>query len=178
MALPFITLKQIKQMAKKVMGPGPKKGITTLGAGTGSGITKYAAENARQKAIKDAARKSAAAAIRTPAPKKAAAPKKPVAPAPAPAPRKAAPAPAPAPAVAAKKPVNKRAIMDVPIGNKGYIMSVDTTNLSNPKKIDTDTYGYIVRDSTGKVISKGRIDDGSKWEANQVIKKFKARLNK
>jgi hypothetical protein len=164
-------------MAKKVMGPGPKKGITTLGAGTGTGITKYAAENARQKAIKDAARKSAAAAIRTPAPKKAA-PKKPVAP--APAPKKAA-APAPAPAVAAKKPstINKRApLMDVPVGNKGYRMSVDTTNMGKP---DESTYNFIIKNPAGKVTSKGNLSRGGggagigKAAAKQLVQKLKAK---
>jgi len=166
-------------MAKKVMGPGPKKGITTLGAGTGSGITKYAAENARQKAIKEAARKSAAAAIRTPAPKKAA-PKKPVAPASAPK-KAAAPAPAPAPAVAAKKPstINKRApLMDVPVGNKGYRMSVDTTNMGKP---DENTYNFIIKNPAGKVTSKGNLSRGGggagigKAAANQLVKKLKAK---
>jgi len=168
-------------MAKKVMGPGPKKGITTLGAGTGTGITKYAAENARQKAIKDAARKSAAAAIRTPAPKKAA-PKKPVAPAPAPK-KAAAPAPAPAPAVAAKKPASKRAFMDIDMGpnKKGarYTMSLDTTNMSNPNKIDTDTYNYITRDSTGKVVGKGNIARGnSKYDTKKAVERLKKMAKK
>ena len=174
MALPF-NFKTNKTMAKKVMGPGPKKGITTLGAGTGTGITKYAAENARQKAIKDAARKSAAAAIRTPAPKKAA-PKKPVAP--APAPRKAAPTPAPAPAVAAKKPstINKRApLMDVPVGKRGNRLSIDTTNMNKP---DEQTYNYTMMDSAGKVISKGNIARQGytgKSGAREVVNKLKAK---
>jgi hypothetical protein len=160
-----------KTMAIKQNDP-PKKGKTTLGAGTGTGITKYAAENAKQKAIKEAARKSAAAAVKKPAPKKAA-PKKPAAP--APAPKKAA---APAPAVAAKKPANQRAFMDVGVG-KGSTMSLDTTNMSNPKKIDTDTYNYIMKDSTGKVLSKGNIARGnSKYDTKKTVEKLKARAKK
>lgn len=156
----------------------PKKGKTTLGAGTGTGITKYAAENAKQKAIKEAARKSAAAAAaRKPAPKKAA-PKKTAAP--APAPKKAA---TPAPAVAAKKPANQRAFMDVDYGTnkKGmrHTMSLDTTNMSNPNKIDTDTYNYIIKDSTGKVTSKGNIARGnSKYATKQVVEKLKLKAKK
>jgi hypothetical protein len=156
----------------------PKKGKTTLGAGTGTGITKYAAENAKQKAIKEAARKSAAAAAaKKPAPKKAA-PKKPAAP--APAPKKAA-APAPAPAVAAKKPstINKRApLMDVGVGNKGYRMSIDTTNMNKP---DEQTYNYIMKDSTGKVTSKGNLSRAGggagigKSAARQIVNKYKGK---
>jgi hypothetical protein len=163
-------------MAIKKNDP-PKKGKTTLGAGTGTGITKYAAENARQKAIKEAARKSAAAAVaKKPAAKKPApAPKKAAAPAPK---KAAAPAPAPAPAVAAKKPstINKRApLMDVPVGNKGYRMSIDTTNMNKP---DEQTYNYIMRDSTGKVTSKGNIARQGytgKSGAREVVNKFKAK---
>jgi hypothetical protein len=161
-------------MAIKKNDP-PKKGKTTLGAGTGTGITKYAAENAKQKAIKEAARKSAAAAVaKKPAPKKPApAPKKPVAP--AVAPKKAA---APAPAVAPKKPANQRAFMDVSFP-KGNTMSLDTTNMSNPKKIDTDTYNYMVKDSTGKVLSKGNIARGnSKYDTKKAVEKLKARAKK
>jgi hypothetical protein len=171
-------------MAIKKNDP-PKKGKTTLGAGTGSGITKYSAENAKQKAIKEAARKSAAAAMRKPAPKKAAAPKKPVAPAmnkaAAPAMNKAA-APAPAP----KKPstINKRApLMNVDLGKnkKGmaYTMSIDTTNMKKP---DEQTYNYIMRDSTGKVTSKGNLasNQGSfgKGEARYLVGQYKARAKK
>jgi hypothetical protein len=162
-------------MAIKKNDP-PKKGKTTLGAGTGTGITKYAAENAKQKAIKEAARKSAAAAMKKPAAKKPApAPKKAAAPAPK---KAAAPAPAPAPAVAAKKPstINKRApLMDVPVGNKGYRMSIDTTNMNKP---DEQTYNYIMRDSTGKVTSKGNIARQGytgKSGAREVVNKFKAK---
>jgi hypothetical protein len=160
-------------MAIKKNDP-PKKGKTTLGAGTGTGITKYAAENAKQKAIKEAARKSAAAAMKKPAAKKPApAPKKPVAP--AVAPKKAA---APAPAVAPKKPANQRAFMDVSFP-KGNTMSLDTTNMSNPKKIDTDTYNYMVKDSTGKVLSKGNIARGnSKYDTKKAVEKLKARAKK
>ncbi len=155
----------------------PKKGKTTLGAGTGTGITKYAAENAKQKAIKEAARKSAAAAVKKPAPKKAA-PKKPAAP--APAPKKAA---APAPSVAAKKPANQRAFMDVDLGKnkKGmaYTMSLDTTNMSNPKRIDTDTYNYVMKDSTGKVTSKGNIARGnSKYDTKKTVEYLKTKAKK
>ena len=152
----------------------PKKGKTTLGAGTGTGITKYAAENPKQKAIKEAARKAAAAAARKPAPKKpVASPKK--AAAPAPAPKKAA---APAPAVAAKKPASKRAFMDVSFP-KGNTMSLDTTNMSNPKRIDTDTYNYVVKDSTGKVLSKGNIARGnSKYATKQAVEKLKLKAKK
>lgn len=156
----------------------PKKGKTTLGAGKGTGITKYAAENAKQKAIKEAARKSAAAAAaKKPAPKKAA-PKKPAAP--APAPKKAA-APAPAPAVAAKKPstINKRApLMDVGVGKKGYRMSIDTTNMNKP---DEQTYNFIMRDSTGKVTSKGNLASAGggagigKSAARQIVNKYKGK---
>ena len=148
----------------------PKKGKTTLGAGTGTGITKYAAENAKQKAIKEAARKSAAAAAaKKPAPKKAA-PKKPAAPAPAPAPKKAA-----------KKPstINKRApLMDVGVGNKGYRMSIDTTNMNKP---DEQTYNYIMKDSTGKVTSKGNLSRAGggagigKSAARQIVNKYKGK---
>jgi hypothetical protein len=165
-------------MAIKKNDP-PKKGKTTLGAGTGTGITKYAAENAKQKAIKEAARKSAAAAMKKPAAKKPApAPKKPVAP--AVAPKKAA---APAPAVAPKKPANQRAFMDVDMGpnKKGmrHTMSLDTTNMSNPKKIDTDTYNYITRDSTGKVVGKGNIARGnSKYDTKKAVEKFKTMAKK
>ena len=142
----------------------PKKGKTTLGAGTGTGITKYAAENPKQKAIKEAARKAAAAAARKPAPKK------PVA-----SPKKAA---APAPAVAAKKPASKRAFMDVSFP-KGNTMSLDTTNMSNPKRIDTDTYNYVVKDSTGKVLSKGNIARGnSKYATKQAVEKLKLKAKK
>jgi hypothetical protein len=162
-------------MAIKKNDP-PKKGKTTLGAGTGTGITKYAAENAKQKAIKEAARKSAAAAMKKPAAKKPApAPKKAAAPAPK---KAAAPAPAPAPAVAAKKPstINKRApLMDVPVGNKGYRMSIDTTNMNKP---DEQTYNYIIKDSTGKVTSKGnmaRQGYTGKSGAREVVNKFKAK---
>ena len=162
----------------------PKKGKTTLGAGTGTGITKYAAENAKQKAIKEAARKSAAAAAaKKPAPKKAA-PKKPAAPAPAPK-KAAAPAPTPAPAVAAKNPSSKskRAIMDVDMGknSKGmrYTMSIDTTNMDKP---DPLTYNYIRKDSTGKVVGKGNLGDFNhgigKWGANQAVKKLAAKAKK
>lgn len=167
-------------MAIKKNDP-PKKGKTTLGAGTGTGITKYAAENARQKAIKEAARKSAAAAVaKKPAAKKPApAPKK--AAAPAPAPKKAA-APAPTPAVA-KKPVNQRAFMDVDMGpnKKGmrHTMSLDTTNMSNPKRIDTDTYNYIMKDSTGKVVGKGNIARGnSKYDTKKAVEKLKTMAKK
>lgn len=151
----------------------PKKGKTTLGAGKGTGITKYAAENAKQKAIKEAARKSAAAAAaKKPAPKKAA-PKKPAAP--APAPKKAA---APAPAVAAKKPANQRAFMDVSFP-KGNTMSLDTTNMSNPKRIDTDTYNYVMKDSTGKVLSKGNIARGnSKYDTKKTVEYLKTKAKK
>jgi hypothetical protein len=157
----------------------PKKGKTTLGAGTGTGITKYAAENAKQKAIKEAARKSAIAAVaKKPAPKKSAAP--------APAPKKvAAPAPAvnkaAAPAVAAKKPstINKRApLMDVPVGNKGYRMSVDTTNMGKP---DENTYNFIIKNPAGKVTSKGNLSRGGggagigKAAAKQLVQKLKAK---
>jgi hypothetical protein len=45
-------------------------------------------------------------------------------------------------------------------------------------KPDEQTYRYTTRDSTGRVISKGSMADGSKWEANQAVKKLKARLNK
>jgi hypothetical protein len=165
-------------MAIKKNDP-PKKGKTTLGAGTGTGITKYAAENAKQKAIKEAARKSAAAAMKKPAAKKPApAPKKPVAP--AVAPKKAA---APAPAVAPKKPANQRAFMDVDMGpnKKGmrHTMSLDTTNMSNPKKIDTDTYNYITRDSTGKVVGKGNIARGnSKYDTKKAVEKLKTMAKK
>jgi len=164
-------------MAIKQNDP-PKKGKTTLGAGKGTGITKYAAENAKQKAIKEAARKSAAAAAaKKPAPKKAA-PKKPAAP--APAPKKAA---APAPAVAAKKPANQRAFMDVDLGKnkKGmaYTMSLDTTNMSNPKRIDTDTYNYVMKDSTGKVTSKGNIARGnSKYDTKKTVEYLKTKAKK
>ena len=161
-------------MAIKKNDP-PKKGKTTLGAGTGTGITKYAAENARQKAIKEAARKSAAAAVA----------KKPAAKKPAPAPKKAA-APAPkkaaAPAVA-KKPANQRAFMDVDMGpnKKGmrHTMSLDTTNMSNPKRIDTDTYNYIMKDSTGKVVGKGNIARGnSKYDTKKAVEKLKTMAKK
>ena len=157
----------------------PKKGKTTLGAGTGTGITKYAAENAKQKAIKEAARKAAAAAARKPAPKKAA-PKKTAAPAPASAPKKVA-TPAPAPAVPAKKPstINKRApLMDVGVGKKGYRMSIDTTNMNKP---DEQTYNFIMRDSTGKVTSKGNLASAGggagigKSAARQIVNKYKAK---
>ena len=158
----------------------PKKGKTTLGAGKGTGITKYAAENAKQKAIKEAARKSAAAAAaKKPAPKKAA-PKKPAAP--APAPKKPA-APAPAPKKTAKKPANQRAFMDVDLGKnkKGmaYTMSLDTTNMSNPKRIDTDTYNYVMKDSTGKVTSKGNIARGnSKYDTKKTVEYLKTKAKK
>ena len=165
-------------MAIKKNDP-PKKGKTTLGAGTGSGITKYTAENAKQKAIKEAARKSAAAAMKKPAPKKAAAPKKPV----APAMNKAA-----APAVAEKKPAyvpfsSRRAFMDVDMGpnKKGmrHTMSLDTTNMSNPKKIDSDTYNYIMKDSTGKVVGKGNIARGnSKYDTKKSVEKLKTMAKK
>ena len=152
----------------------PKKGKTTLGAGTGTGITKYAAENPKQKAIKEAAKKAAAAAARKPAPKKSA-PKK--AAAPAPAPKKAA-APAPAPAVAAKKPANQRAFMDVSFP-KGNTMSLDTTNMSNPKRIDTNTYNYVMKDSTGKVLSKGNIARGnSKYDTKKTVEYLKTKAKK
>ena len=148
----------------------PKKGKTTLGAGKGTGITKYAAENAKQKAIKEAARKSAAAAAaKKPAPKKAA-PKKPA-------------APAPAPKKTAKKPANQRAFMDVDLGKnkKGmaYTMSLDTTNMSNPKRIDTDTYNYVMKDSTGKVTSKGNIARGnSKYDTKKTVEYLKTKAKK
>lgn len=168
-------------MAIKQNDP-PKKGKTTLGAGKGTGITKYAAENAKQKAIKEAARKSAAAAVKKPAPKKpVAAPKKPVAA--APAPKKAA-APAPAPAVAApKKPANQRAFMDVDMGknSKGmaYTMSLDTTNMSNPKRFDSDTYNYVMKDSTGKVTRKGNIARGnSKYDTKKAVEYLKTKAKK
>lgn len=162
----------------------PRKGKTTLGAGKGTGITKYAAENAKQKAIKEAARKStAAAAARKPAPKKAA-PKKTAAPAPASATKKVA-APAPAPAVPAKKPstINKRApLMNVDLGKnkKGmaYTMSVDTTNMNKP---DEQTYNFIMRDSTGKVTSKGNLSSAGggagigKSEARKIVNKYKGK---
>lgn len=153
----------------------PRKGKTTLGAGKGTGITKYAAENSKQKAIKEAARKSSAAAVKKPAPKKAA---------PAPAPKKAA-APAPAPAVPAKKPstINKRApLMNVDLGKnkKGmaYTMSVDTTNMNKP---DEQTYNFIMRDSTGKVTSKGNLSSAGggagigKSEARKIVNKYKGK---
>jgi len=162
----------------------PKKGKTTLGAGKGTGITKYAAENPKQKAIKEAARKAAAAAARKPAPKKPVAATKKAA-APAPAPKKAA-APAPAPAVAAKKPstINKRApLMNVDLGKnkKGmaYTMSVDTTNMKKP---DEQTFNYIMRDSTGKVTSKGNLASKQgtfgKGEARALVSQYKARAKK
>lgn len=167
-------------MAIKQNDP-PKKGKTTLGAGKGTGITKYAAENAKQKAIKEAARKSAAAAAagKKPAPKKSA-PKKPVAPTPAPAPKKAA---APAPAVPAKKPANQRAFMDVDMGknSKGmaYTMSLDTTNMSNPKRFDSDTYNYVMKDSTGKVTRKGNIARGnSKYDTKKAVEYLKTKAKK
>lgn len=157
----------------------PKKGKTTLGAGTGTGITKYAAENPKQKAIKEAAKKAAAAAARKPAPKKSA-PKKAAATAPAPK-KAAAPAPAPASAVAAKKPstINKRApLMDVDLGKKGYKMSIDTTSMNKP---DESTYNYIIRNSSGKVTSKGNLASAGggagigKSAARQIVNKYKGK---
>ena len=159
-------------MAVKKNDP-PKKGKTTLGAGTGNGITKYAAENARQKAIKEAARKSAAAAVaKKPAAKKPAA-KKP----------STVPVKKDAPAVAAKKTANQRAFMDVDMGpnKKGmrHTMSLDTTNMSNPKKIDTDTYNYIMKDSTGKVVGKGNMARGnSKYDTKKAVEKLKTMAKK
>jgi membrane protein involved in colicin uptake len=169
-------------MAIKKNDP-PRKGKTTLGAGAGTGITKYAAENAKQKAIKEAARKSAAAAVaKKPAAKKPApAPKKVAAPAPK---KAAAPAPATAPAVAApKKPANQRAFMDVDMGknSKGmaYTMSLDTTNMSNPKRFDSDTYNYVMKDSTGKVTRKGNIARGnSKYDTKKAVEYLKTKAKK
>jgi membrane protein involved in colicin uptake len=169
-------------MAIKKNDP-PKKGKTTLGAGTGTGIAKYSAENAKQKAIKEAARKSAAAAVaKKPAAKKPApAPKKAAAPAPAPK-KAAAPAPAPAPAVAAPK-KHQRAFMDVDMGKnlKGmrHTMSLDTTNMSNPKRFDSDTYNYVTRDSTGKVVAKGNIARGnSKYDTKKAVEYLKTKAKK
>jgi hypothetical protein len=76
----------------------------------------------------------------------------------------------------AKKPstINKRApLMDVPVGKKGYRMSIDTTNMNKP---DEQTYNYTMRDSTGKVTSKGNIARSeSKAAAKQLVNKLKAK---
>lgn len=154
-------------MAKKGIGPGPKQSKPVAGSRTDSAGMQYFG---RQVANAMNAQKPAAA--KKPAAKKPAAP--------APAPKKAA---APAPAVAAKKPVSKRAFMDVDMGpnKKGmrHTMSLDTTNMSNPNKIDTDTYNYIIKDSTGKVTSKGNIARGnSKYATKQVVEKLKLKAKK
>ena len=73
-----------------------------------------------------------------------------------------------------KKPVN-RTLMEVDL-TKGYKMSIDTTNMNKP---DQDTYNYMVRDSTGKITSKGNIASAEgKFGARQVVNKFKANKGK
>jgi len=69
----------------------------------------------------------------------------------------------------AKKPASKRALMDVNL-TKGYKMSIDTTNMNKP---DKDTYNYVIKNSAGKVTSKGNIATSeSKFGANQLVKKL------
>jgi len=71
-----------------------------------------------------------------------------------------------------KKPASKRALMDVNL-TKGYKMSIDTTNMKNP---DKDTYNYMIKDASGKVISKGNIASSeSKFGASQLVQKLKAK---
>lgn len=72
----------------------------------------------------------------------------------------------------AKKPASKRALMDVNL-TKGYKMSIDTTNMNKP---DQDTYNYIIKNSSGKVTSKGNIASSeSKFGASQLVKNLKAK---
>ena len=152
-------------MAKKGIGPGPKQSKPAAGSRTDSAGMQYFG---KQVASAMSAQKPAAA--KKPAPKKPAAP--------APAPKKAA---APAPAVAAKKPstINKRApLMDVGVGKKGYRMSIDTTSMDKP---DEQTYNFIMRDSTGKVTSKGNLSRAGggagigKSAARQIVNKYKGK---
>jgi hypothetical protein len=70
--------------------------------------------------------------------------------------------------------INKRApLMDVPVGKKGNRMSIDTTNMNKP---DEQTYNYTMRNSAGKVTSKGNIARSeSKTAAKQLVSKLKAK---
>ena len=144
-------------MAKKVTGPGPKQSKPAAGSRTDSAGMQYfgkqvaAAMNAKKPAT-----------VKKTTPKKAAA-----------TPKKAA-----APATA-KKPVSKRApLMEVGVGNKGYRMSIDTTNMNKP---DEQTYNFIMRDSTGKVTSKGNLSRAGggagigKSAARQIVNKYKGK---
>ena len=92
--------------------------------------------------------------------------------------KKTTPKKAAAPATA-KKPVSKRApLMEVGVGNKGYRMSIDTTNMNKP---DEQTYNFIMRDSTGKVTSKGNLSRAGggagigKSAARQIVNKYKGK---
>ena len=72
----------------------------------------------------------------------------------------------------AKKPANKRASMDVNL-TKGYKMSIDTTNMNKP---DEQTYNFIMRNSAGKVTSKGNLSSGvGKSAARQTVNKLKGK---
>ena len=144
-------------MAKKVTGPGPKQSKPAAGSRTDSAGMQYFGKQV-----------AAAMNAKKPATVKKATPKK-------------AAAPAPAPKKAAKKPstINKRApLMDVGVGNKGYRMSIDTTNMNKP---DEQTYNFIMRDSTGKVTSKGNLSRAGggagigKSAARQIVNKYKGK---
>lgn len=148
-------------MAKKVMGPGPKQSKPAVGSRTDSAGMQYFGKQV-----------AAAMNAKKPATAKKTAPKK-AAPATADTPKKAA-----APATA-KKPVSKRApLMEVGVGNKGYRMSIDTTNMNKP---DEQTYNFIMRDSTGKVTSKGNLSRAGggagigKSAARQIVNKYKGK---
>ena len=52
-------------------------------------------------------------------------------------------------------------------------MSIDTTNMNKP---DEQTYNFIMRNSAGKVTSKGNLSSGvGKSAARQTVNKFKGK---
>lgn len=143
---------------KQSKGPGPKQGKPKNGSRTDSAGMQYFGKQVAKAMNSQSA-----------APKKAAS-----------APKKSTSS-----STVSKKPdtakktstINKRApLMDVSVGKKGYRMSIDTTNMNKP---DEQTYNYIMRDSTGKVTSKGNLASAGggagigKYAARQLVNKYK-----